>query len=190
MTDMNMRDADDITHRPGYESVVLDRTLPKPWGDYNWQRGLTHCWVIPRGHFVITNPVGERRYMQHRQLESELQPRTLLPGERCTHVQPVLDHCIDHGRFDRGQTLTWRKVPNPHSAVDPRADAEVYYWGLGFLASLTVVVEEDATTDDETSSDDSESQVADSDATATGSEEDEAPIKVKAIFTTTDIRYR
>ena len=128
--------------------------------------------------------------MEHWQLDSELQPRSLLPGERCTHVQPVLDHCIDSGRFDRCQTLTWRKVPNPHSAVDPRGDPEVYYWGFGFLSSLTVVVEEDATSDDETSSDDSESEVAESDATATGSEEDEAPIKVKAIFTTTDIRYR
>ena len=85
--------------------------------------------------------------MEHGQLNSELQPRSLLPGERCTHVQPILDHCIDSGRFDHCQTLTWRKLPNPHSAVDPRADAEVYYWGFGFLSSLTVVVEEDATTD-------------------------------------------
>ena len=83
-----------------------------------------------------------------------------------------------------------RKDPNPHSVVDPRGPTEVYYWGFGFLASLTVVVEEDVTSDDETSSDESESEGTDSDATATGSEEDEAPIVVKAIFTCTDIRFR
>ena len=50
-----------------------------------------------------------------------------------------------------------RKDPNPHSVVDRRGDPEVYYWGFGFLASLTVVVEEDVTSDKETSSDESES---------------------------------
>ena len=52
------------------------------------------------------------------------------------------------------------------------------------------MVEEDVTSDDETSSDESESEETDSDVTATGSEEDEAPIVVKAIFTCTDIRFR
>ena len=190
VTDMNMRDANDPSLRPGYECTQVNRDLPRPRGDFNWQWGLTHCWVVPRGHFVISNREGVRRYLEHRQNNSELQPRSLLPGERCTHVQPVRDHCIDSGRFDRCQSLNWRKVPNPHSEVDPRGDPEVYYWGCGYLKSLTVVVEEDATSDEVTSSDGSESGGAESDAAATDSEEDEAPIKVKAIFTTTDIRYR
>ena len=69
-----------------------------------------------------------------------------------------------------------------------RGPSEVYYWGLGYLASLTEVVEEDVTSDDDTSSDESDSEEAESDATTTG--DDEAPIAVKAIFTCTDIRYR
>ena len=190
VTDMIMRNADDPSLRPGYECTQLDRNLPMPRGDFNWQRGLTHCWVVPRGHFVLSNREGVRRYLEHRQNSSELQPRTLLPGERCTHVQPVRDYCIDNGRFDRCQTLNWRKVPNPHSAVDPRDDPEVYYWGCGFLESLTVVVEEDATSDEVTSTDSSESEGAESDAAATDSEEDETPIKVKVIFAATDIRFR
>ena len=190
VTDMNMRDASDPSLRPGYECTQVNRDLPRPRGDFNWQRGLTHCWVVPRGHFVISNREGVRRYLEHRQNNSELQPRSLLPGERCTHVQPVRDYCIDSGRFDRCQSLNWRKVPNPHSEVDPRGDPEVYYWGCGYLKSLTVVVEEDATSDEVTSSDGSESEGAESDAAATDSEEDETPIKVKVIFTSTDIRYR
>ena len=190
VTDMVNRDVNDPKLRPNYENVRVNRAEPRPSGDFNWQLGLTYCWVVPRGHFVISNREGKRRYMAHRQLNSELQPRTLRSGERCTHVQPVRDHCIDSGRFDRCQSLTMRKDPNPHSVVDPRGPTEVYYWGFGFLASLTVVVEEDVTSDEETSSDESESDRTESDATATGSEEDEAPIQVKAIFTSTDIRFR
>ena len=97
-------------------------------------------------------------------------------------------YCIDNGRFDRCQSLNWRKVPNPHSEVDPRGDPEVYYWCCGYLKSLTVVVEKDATSDEVTSSDGSESEGAESDAAATDSEEDETPIKVKVTFA--DIRFR
>ena len=191
VTDMNMRNADDITHRPGYESVVVDRTLPKPWGNYNWQRGLTLPWVIPTGHFCLTTKEGIRRYLAHRPDSSEIQPRTLLPGERCTHVQPVLDYIIDNGRFDRCQTLNWKKVPNPYSVEDPRDTPEIFYWGCGYLASLTIIVEEDATSDEATSTDGSETEVADSDTAATDSEEDESPITVKKVlFGATDIRFR
>ena len=103
----------------------------------------------------------------------------------------VRDYIIDNGRFDRCQTLNWKKVPNPHSAVDPRDTPEVYYWGCGFLESLTIVVEEDATSDEVTSTDGSEPEVAESDTAATDSEEEETPIKVKKVlFAATDIRFR
>ena len=72
--------------------------------------------------------------------------------------------------------------------MDPREPSEVYYWGLGYLASLTEVVEEEVTTEDDSSSDESNSEGAKSDAAATSDEEE--AIAVKAIFTCTDIRYR
>ena len=189
VTDLVNRDVLDPQSRPGYEHVLVDRTELRPRGDENWQPGLTYCWVVPRGHWVISNDDGLGRYMAHRQLDSELQPRILHSWERCTHIQPVRDPCIDSGRFDHCPSLTMREDSNPHSVVDPRGPTEVYYWGFGFLSSLTVVVEEDVTSDDETSSDESEAEETDSDVTATG-EENEAPIAVKAIFTCTDIRYR
>ena len=119
-------------------------------------------------------------------MDSELQPRVLHSWERCTHINPVRDPIMDSGRFDHCPSLTMRENSN---VVDPRGPTEVYYWGFGYLSSLTVVVEEDVTSDDETSSDESESEETDSDVTAT-SEDDEAPIAVKAIFTCTNIRYR
>ena len=42
---------------------------------------------------------------------------------------------------------------------DPREPLEVHYWGLGYLSSLTEVVEEDVTTEDITSSDDKEGSI-------------------------------
>ena len=72
--------------------------------------------------------------------------------------------------------------------MDPRGPSEVYYWGLGYLASLTEVVEEDVTTEDDTSSDESNSEGAETEAATTS--DDEEPIAVKGIFTCTDIRYR
>ena len=70
----------------------------------------------------------------------------------------------------------------------PREPIEVHYWGLGFLSSLTEVVEEDVTTENETSSDESDSVVTEPETTSR--DEDEDKVVVKPIFTCTDIRYR
>ena len=185
VTDMINRDVGPQS-RPDYEDILVDRTVLRPRGDENWQKGLTFCWVVPRGHWVISNEDGLGNYLAHRQVDSELQPRVLHSWERCTHINPVRDPIMDSGRFDHCPSLSMRENSN---VVDPRGPSEVYYWGFGYLSSLTVVVEEDVTSDDETSSDESESEETDSDVTATG-EDDEAPIAVKAIFTCTDIRYR
>ena len=67
-------------------------------------------------------------------------------------------------------------------------DTKVYYWGLGYLSSLTEVVEEDVTTEDDTSSDKSNSEGAESDTATTG--DDEGTVAVKPVFSCTDIRYR
>ena len=186
VTDLINRDVSNPQLRPSYEHIQVDRTALRPRGDENWQQGLTYCWVVPRGHWVISNEDGLGRYLAHRQLDSELQPRILHSWDRCTHINPVRNPIMDSGRFDHCPSLIMRENS---SVVDPRGPSEVYYWGFGYLSSLTVVVEEDVTSDDETSSDESESEETDSDVTAT-SEDDEAPIAVKAIFTCTDIRYR
>ena len=84
VTDLVNRDVHDPKLRPNYENVQVDRTEPRPSGDKNWQLGLTYCWVVPRGHFVISNSDGLSRYMAHRQLNSELQPRILHSWEGCS----------------------------------------------------------------------------------------------------------
>ena len=71
---------------------------------------------------------------------------------------------------------------------NPREPLEVHYWGLGFLSSLTEVVEEDMTTEDETSSDDSDSVAIEPETTS--SDEDVGETQVQPIFSCTDIRYR
>ena len=124
--------------------------------------------------------------MACRQEERELQPRVLSSGQRCTHICPQRDPMLDRGRFDT--CLTLRVNLNEHSVVDPRGPSEVYNWGLGYLSSLTEVVEEDVTTEDDTSSDESNSEGAESDAATTS--DDEGPITVKAVFSCTNIRYR
>ena len=184
VTDMQNRDVGPES-RPDYQDITVDRTVLRPRGDENWQKGLTFCWVIPRGHWVISSEDGLGNYLALRQVDSELQPRVLRSWERCTHINPVRDPIMDRGRFDNCPSLNMREHSN---VVDPRGPSEVYYWGLGYLSSLTEVVEEDVTSDDDTSSDESDSEEAESDATTTG--DDEAPIAVKAIFTCTDIRYR
>ena len=69
---------------------------------------------------------------------------------------------------------------------DPREPIEVHYWGLGYLSSLTEVVEKNVTTKDVTSSDESDSVVTEPETTSSG--EDEYKVVVKPIFTCTDIR--
>ena len=91
---------------------------------------------------------------------------------------------MDRGRFDLCQSVSVNLVE--HS--DPREPLEVHYWGLGYLSSLTEVVEEDVTTEDETSSDESDSVVTYTETASSG--EDEDKVVVKPIFTCTDIRYR
>ena len=71
---------------------------------------------------------------------------------------------------------------------DTREPLEVHYWGLGYLSSLTEVVEEGVTTEDITSSDESDSVVADPKTNSSG--EDEGKTQVIPIFTCTDFRYR
>ena len=183
VTDMVLRDVGPIS-RPDYRHINPDRTVLKPRGDYNWQRGLTFCWVIPRGHWVATSKSGLGNWLACRQEEQELQPRVLSASQRCTHICPQLDPMLDRGRFD--PCLTLGVNLSEHS--DPRGPTEVHYWGLGYLSNLTEVVEEDVTTEDDTSSDESNSEGAESDTATTG--DDEEKIAVKAVFTCTDIRYR
>ena len=183
VTDMVHRDVGPVS-RPDYTHLNPDRTVPKPRGDYNWQRGLTLCWVIPRGHWVATTASGLGNWLASRQVKKELQPRVLKATERCTHQCPQLDPMLDRGRF--GTCLTLSVNLSEHS--DPRGPTEVHYWGLGYLSNLTEVVEEDVTTEDDTSSDESNSGGAETDTSATGDEEEK--VVVKPVFTCTDIRYR
>ena len=71
---------------------------------------------------------------------------------------------------------------------DPREPLEDHHWGMGFLSSLTEVVEEDMTTDDETSSDDSDSVAIEPETTS--SDEDVGESRVQHVFSCTDICYR
>ena len=117
-------------------------------------------------------------------LSQEVQPRVLAWHQRCTHENPQYDTHVDRGRFDPCENVGVELVE--HS--DPREPLEVHYWGLGYLSSLTEVVEEDMTTEDETSSDESDSVAIDPETNSSG--EDEGKTQVIPIFTCTDIRYR
>ena len=72
--------------------------------------------------------------------------------------------------------------------VDPREPTEDTHWGLGFLNSLTEVVEEDVTSEEETSSDDSSTEVTE--PLTNSSDEDVGEVKPVYVFSCTDICYR
>ena len=91
---------------------------------------------------------------------------------------------VDRGRF--GPCENDGVEGAEHS--DPREPLEDHHWGLGFLSSLTEVVEEDMTSDDETSSDDSSTEAIKTEITS--SDEDVGEAKVKYVFSCTDIRFR
>ena len=162
----------------------MDRAIPRPVGNLNWQRGLTYEWLIPTGHWVASYGSGVANWLRCRHTSLEVQPRVLASNQRCTHECPQVDTHVDRGRFDPWQNVSVNLTE--HS--DPREPIEVHYWGLGYLSSLTEVVEEDVTTEDETSSDESDSMVTEPETTSSG--EDEDKVVVKPIFTCTDIRYR
>ena len=63
---------------------------------------------------------------------------------------------IDRGRFNENCE---NQGVERGSHVDPREPTDDTHWGLGFLNSLTEVVEEDVTSEEETSSDDSSTEV-------------------------------
>ena len=150
----------------------------------NFQIGLTFEWLVPTGHWVAVSDSGVANWLRCRQTALELQPRVLASNQRCTHEYPQVDTHVDRGRFDSCQNVSVNLTE--HS--DPREPVEVHYWGLGYLSSLTEVVEEDVTTEDDTSSDESDSVGPDTETASSGDDED--TVVVKPIFTCTDIRYR
>ena len=84
--------------------------------------------------------------------EKERQPKVLAPGMHCTHECPQLDTLLDRGRFDKNCEKQGVKR-GEHE--DPREPTDDTHWGLGFLTSLTEVVEvveEDVTSEEESSS--------------------------------------
>ena len=170
VTHMSLKDCDSIP-QPGYEHLKLNRSIPRPLGNLNWQRGLTFEWVIPRGHWVASYGSGIANWLSSRQTDQELQPKVLAPNQRCTHEFPQVDTHVDGGRFDLCRSVSVNLVEH----LDPREPLEVHYWGLGYLSSLTEV-------------DESDSVVTDTETASSG--EDEDTVVVKLIFTCTDIRYR
>ena len=94
------------------------------------------------------------------------------------------DTLIDRGRFGPCENDCVKGAE--HS--DPREPLEDHHWGLGYLGSLTEVVEEDMTSDDETSSDDSSTEAIETEITS--SEKDGVEAEVKYVFSCTDIRFR
>ena len=158
--------------------------LEQKVGGISRQRGLTFAWVIPRGHWVASYGSGVANWLSSRQTDKELQPRVLKPNQRCTHECPQVNTHVERGRFNLCQSVSVNLVE--HS--DPREPIEVHYWGLGYLSSVTEVVEEDVTTEDDTSSDESNSVGPDTETASSGNDKD--TVVVKPIFTCTDIRYR
>ena len=91
---------------------------------------------------------------------------------------------IDRGRFNENCE---NQGVERGSHVDPREPTDDTHWGLGFLNSLTEVVEEDVTSEEETSSDDSSTEVTE--PLTTSSDEDVGEVKPVYFFRCTDIRY-
>ena len=88
--------------------------------------------------------------------KEELQPKVHGPEMRCSHECPQLNPPIDKGCFKENCE---NQGVEEDEHVDPREPTEDTHWGLGYLNSLTEVVEEDVTSEDETSSDDSSTEV-------------------------------
>ena len=81
----------------------------------------------------------------------------LAPGQRCTHECPQFDTMLDRNRFHEDDQQHGVKR-GEHD--DPREQTEDTHWGLGFLTSLTEVVEEDVTIEEESSPEVSSSDVS------------------------------
>ena len=63
---------------------------------------------------------------------------------------------------------------------DPREPLEVQYWGLGYLSSLTEVVEKEMTTEDETSSDESDSVAIEPETNSSDEDEGKTQVHLKS----------
>ena len=98
---------------------------------------------------------------------------------------PQFDTLLNRNQFDEDGE---KHVVKRGEHDDPRELVEDAHWGLGFLSSLTEVVEEDVTTEEESSSEVSSSDVSDN--SFTSSDEDVGPVKPPVVFSCTDIRYR
>ena len=109
----------------------------------------------------------------------------LAPGQRCTHECPQLDTLLDTNRFNK---KCEKQGVKRGEQDDPREPTEDTHWGLGFLTSLTEVVEEDVTSEEESSPEDSSSEVSEN--SSTSSDKDVGTEKPVFVFSCTDIRYR
>ena len=99
----------------------------------------------------------------------------------CTQECPQLDTLLDRNCFDENCEKEGVKR-GEHE--DPREPTDDTYCGLGFLNSLSEVVEEDMTSEEESSSEDSPPQV--SETSTTSSDEDVGKEKPVYIFSCTD----
>ena len=162
---MSERDPDSFP-RQGYEGLWVDRRVARPEGDENFQRGLTFEWLVPTGHWVAVSDGGLDNWLSFSFSPDEVQPRVLGSSQRCTHENPQFDSLVDRGRFGPCENEGVKGAE--HS--DPREPLEDHQWGLGFLSSLTEVVEEDMTSDDETSSDDSSTEAIETEITSSDEE--------------------
>ena len=100
---------------------------------------------------------------------------------RCTHECPQLDTLLNRNRFDKNGEKQGVKR-GEHE--DPREPTDDTHWGLGFLNSLSEVVEEDMTSEEESSSEDSSPEV--SETSTTSSDEDVGKEKPVYVFSCTD----
>ena len=99
----------------------------------------------------------------------------------CTQECPQLDTLLDRNCFDENCEKEGVKK-GEHE--DPREPTDDTYCGLGFLNSLSEVVEEDMTSEEESSSEDSSPQV--SETSTTSSDEDVGKEKPVYVFSCTD----
>ena len=142
-------------------------------------------WIIPRGHWVTVGNDGLANWLNCGFSKEELQPKVHGPDMRCSHECPQLDTLIDRGRFK--ESCETQGVEGAEH-VDPREPTEDTHWGVGYLNSLTEVVEEDVTSEDEASLDDSSAEATEPLTTSSG--KDVGEVNHQYVFSCTDIRFR
>ena len=81
VTHMSERDSD-IFPRQGYVGLWVDRRVPRPVGDENFQRGLTFKWLLPTGHWVAVSDGGLDNWLRCSFSTDEVQPRVLGSNQR------------------------------------------------------------------------------------------------------------